>query len=444
MNSLSYPIDFPQALASIATDELEPPALLCGFGGERETVDFVAQAVASIDFEQPARSCGYGGEREVNAEDLGNRDVVVDAPSPRPPSPPIDALPSTPSRGAHHRRPATPAGVNGDMDDTGADGAVDDDDVDDEDDAGEFVAVELDSEADGTTKKTMSPGRRATDRATVYLRRHKNDGNEVLRPPPSTADPPPPSTDEDTVFALFAAAPTPVVQPPPPRRRVLRHPLLTPLTRLPWDRMISAAGSCDLLFNCKYSAQQVEDEVREERHHTTGGSSDVPSYPVATRADGYANLSLGHEYEEVFEYECCAGREEGSYHVIDDEEMEEKGEGEKCDVEEFAKLGLDCCTMLDDAGHDAEEVEVVASGPLLRLLGRKQSNANAVAKEEEEGGEEEEGHWEEVKQAAGDGNVEVRTMPSNTISSADQKAEVSWKNSNPSLDMMLYRTMLNE
>jgi hypothetical protein len=35
-------------------------------------------------------------------------------------------------------------------------------------------------------------------------------------------------------------------------------------------------------------------------------------------------------------------------------------------------------------------------------------------------------------------------MPLKTISPADQKAEVSWKNSNPSLDMMLYRMKLND
>lgn len=410
-------------MVSIATDELEPPGLWCRSGGERETVDFVAHAVASIDFESPALSCGYGGEREVNADDLGTRDVVVDAPPLRPPSPPIDALPSTPSRGAHLRLPSTPVEVGGDVDDAGADGGVDDDDVCDEDDAGEFVAVELDS-------ATMSPGRRATDRAAVYLRRHANYGNEVPRPPSSTADPLPPRTDEDTVFALFAAAPTPAVHPPPPRRRVLRHPLLTPLTRLPWDRMISAAGSCDILFNCKYSARQVEDEVSEESHHTPGNSVDVPSYPVPTRADGFANLSLGHEYEEAFEYECCAGREDGSYHVIVDEEMEDRGEGAECDAEEFVKLGLDCCLILDDDGHETEKVEVVAYGPLLHLLGREQSNASPVANEEEEGREEggeegEEGHLEQVKQAADNGNVEVRTTPSNAISSADQKAEDS-------------------
>ncbi len=105
---------------------------------------------------------------------------------------------------------------------------------------------------------------------------------------------------------------------------------------------------------------------------------------------------------------------------------------------------------LDDDGHDAEEVEVVASGPLLRLLAREQSNASAVTNEEEEGREEEgeeeeeEGHWKQVKQAANNGNVKVRTIPLSTISSVDQKVEVSWRNSNPSLDMMFYQTMLNE
>ena len=95
---------------------------------------------------------------------------------------------------------------------------------------------------------------------------------------------------------------------------------------------------------------------------------------------------------------CCAGRENGSCHVIDNKEMEEKGEGAECDAEEFSKLVLDCCSMLDDDGHDAGEVDVVACGPLLRLLGQEQSNTSADANEEEEGreegGKEEEGgNW---------------------------------------------------
>ncbi len=65
----------------MATNELEPPALLCGFGGKRKTVDFITQAVASIDFEPPAQSCGFGSKREVNAKDLRNRNVLVNADS---------------------------------------------------------------------------------------------------------------------------------------------------------------------------------------------------------------------------------------------------------------------------------------------------------------------------------------------------------------------------
>ncbi len=37
----------------------------------------------------------------------------------------------------------------------------------------------------------------------------------------------------------------------------------------------------------------VEDVVKEERHHTTGGMVDASSYPISTQAEGYANLSLG-------------------------------------------------------------------------------------------------------------------------------------------------------
>ncbi len=106
--------------------------------------------------------------------------------------------------------------------------------------------------------------------------------------------------------------------------------------------------------------------------------------------------------------------------------MEEKGKGVECDAKEFSKLVLDCCLMLDDYGHDAEEVDVVACGPLLRLLGWEQLNASADANEEEEGPEEG-GRRRRVignrsSQAANDGNVEVQMMFLNTISSADQKA----------------------
>ncbi len=183
------------------------------------------------------------------------------------------------------------------MDDPGSNGAVGDDGEGDEDDAGEFVAVDPNSEADGTMNATMSPGRRATDRSAVDDQRRESDVDEVLRLRQLEGEPPSPS--------------------------------------------------------------------------------------------------------------------------------------------------------LDDDDHDAEEVEVVASGPLLRLMAREQSNASAVTNEEEERREEgeeeeEEGHWEQVKQAADHGNMKVQTIPLSTISSVDQMAEVSRRNSNPSLDIMFYQTLLNE
>jgi hypothetical protein len=39
-------------LASIATDDLEPPALLCGFGGESETVHFVDHNIPAKTYDE--------------------------------------------------------------------------------------------------------------------------------------------------------------------------------------------------------------------------------------------------------------------------------------------------------------------------------------------------------------------------------------------------------
>ena len=220
----------------------------------------------------------------------------------------------------------------------------------------------------------------------------------------------------------------------------MRHPILTPLTKLPWDKFVSAAGACDLLFNCKYSTRQVEDEVREEhrRFATVGGYGDVVHHhnllgngdvrgEEEDRADnrvgreeGYVNLSLGHEEEEEEQQQQQCGC---------DHHYGERG----CDADEFAELGLDCCSMLDHCSDD--EVEVVASSSLLR---------------HQRPGEE--GHWERAahdeRTERGDCEDEVQTTsppdPSPAVMTDDQKAAMSWKSSNPSLDMMLYRTMLNE
>jgi hypothetical protein len=132
--------------------------------------------VAGVDFEPPARSRCFGDECKVDAEDLV---TAFNAPSHRPPSPPVEASPSKLSRGIahhhHHRHPPTPAEVDGNLDDPGFDGAVGDDSAGDEDNAGEFVVVDLDSEADGTTNATLSPGCRARDRSAIDDRQRESD-----------------------------------------------------------------------------------------------------------------------------------------------------------------------------------------------------------------------------------------------------------------------------
>jgi hypothetical protein len=103
--------------------------------------------------------------------------------------------------------------------------------------------------------------------------------------------------------------------------------------------------------------------------------------------------------------------------------------------------------MLDDDGHNAGEVDVVACSPLLRLLGRERSNTSADANKEEEGREEGERRRRVIgnrsSQAADNGNVEVQMMLSNTISSADQKAG-QLEELQPFLGYDVVPTMLND
>ncbi len=83
------------------------------------------------------------------------------------------------------------------MEDPGSNGAVGNDGAGDEDNVCEFVAVDLDSEADGTMNATMSPGRRATDRSAVNNLRCKSNVDEVLRPRQLEGKPLSPSLDDD-------------------------------------------------------------------------------------------------------------------------------------------------------------------------------------------------------------------------------------------------------
>ena len=209
---------------------------------------------------------------------------------------------------------------------------------------------------------------------------------------------------------------------PPPRRKILRHPILTPLTKLPWDRIISGVGNCDVFFNCKYSARQVEDEVREEHTRTIGGhylENGGNEEDLVGREGGYINVSLGHEYY---------GEEDA-----DDD----------CNADEVAQqLGLGCCSMLDS--ETDEEVEVVASEELMNQKEEAGSERQQIGKE----GEEENSIQVTAKLKQGDENEQqdesTPPAPTSDPLSNDQKANSSWKNSNPSLDMMLYRAMMHE
>jgi len=247
-------------------------------------------------------------------------------------------------------------------------------------------------------------------------------------------------------------------QPPPPRRKILRHPILTPLTRLPWDRFVSAAGACDLLFNCKYSMRQVEDEVRAEERtrnsgkmlgNDNGGSVTTSTYAYAEegvedaihdrvgREDGYVNLSVGNE-----EY--------------GHDDRHRYGDEEGCNADEFAELGLDCCSMLDNEPEE-EEVEVVMTPGHTMSEAHRQRKQRQQQQSMSIGGEGgEECQWKQVKsndeqQAAGGGGkwqLSATTPPAMahhpSILNDKQRAEESWKNSNPSLDMMFYRTMIDD
>ena len=159
--------------------------------------------------------------------------------------------------------------------------------------------------------------------------------------------------------------------------------------------------------------------MREE-HEKTNGDFQFENGGEGDRVgreDGYVNLSLGNECGD-FDY----------------------GEDEGCNADEFAELGLGCCSMLD--GEVEEEVEVVMTD-----------------------GNGEDGQWEQVdnEQVGGEGvqqlpnsqdgkgdvhheQIVTSSTPAHSPSllSEEQRAEVSWKSSSPSLDMMLYRTMINE
>lgn len=202
------------------------------------------------------------------------------------------------------------------------------------------------------------------------------------------------------------------------RRKILHHPIISHIaTKLPWDRLSNAGSACDILFNCKYSMKQVEDEVREEcRRGVTGEGVYIEDNDDRVgREDGYVNVSLN----------SCS-----------DYQYQEEG----CEAQEFEEI-LGCCSMLDnEEDSDDEDVECVVSENSVAsqkvphldhpMIGLDGSHAAVHT----QGGE------DEVREYPGDNRVNSN----NNELQHQQQSEKSWKQSNPSLDMMLYRQFLNE
>ena len=280
-----------------------------------------------------------------------------------------------------------------------------------------------------------------TDEATINdLKSSLNYGDDrvvdTMHVPPATATTNNNNNNDGTITALALniqqdqpkSSSAPTITTTTRRRKILHHPLLSHITKLPWDRFTNAAGACDVLFNCKYSMRQVEDEVREE--YSTSGNLHQLEYGTGVtatttgvgREDGYMNVSLG----------------------CDDYQYQEEG----CETEEFEQV-LGCCSMLDNSDDDDEEEDVECVSP---------TNNNIDSVGQEKGGDDDDDNDDEGKNNAetvvvveerdhsGVNGECIGSSGDNNII-GDQKQQQSdgcWQQTNPSLDMMLYRQFLNE
>ena len=145
--------------------------------------------------------------------------------------------------------------------------------------------------------------------------------------------------------------------------------------------------------------KQVEDEVREEHTRTIGGhylEDGGIQVDLGGREEGYVNLSLGHEEQY----------QQGS-DAVDDS---------------FAEMGLGCHSMLDDEDDSDEDEQQQPTG-----IGAIENQV---------------GQDNEPKQECDES--ELCSSHNSDILSNEQKANASWRKSNPSLDMMMYRTIIHE
>jgi len=210
-----------------------------------------------------------------------------------------------------------------------------------------------------------------------------------LPAPPSACEP---NADPHTIYVSADSCQQPYntqIQANPIQRRIFHHPILSPLAKLPWDRVVSAAGSCDLFFNCKYTMRQVEYEVRQEQDGIELGEEVAYGSQCSGREDRYVNVSLGHEHN------YCSS------------EVQQQKE------EPLPFFGL--------TGDEAAELE-------------EENNTQQAATEPKQAVSD---------NSAGQTNDQIRNIVTDT-----KREEECWKRTNPSasasLDMLMYKTVIGE
>mmetsp|Transcript_5936 Transcript_5936/g.12111 ORF Transcript_5936/g.12111 Transcript_5936/m.12111 type:complete len:483 (+) Transcript_5936:35-1483(+) len=202
-----------------------------------------------------------------------------------------------------------------------------------------------------------------------------------------------------------------------PRRKILHHPLLSPLSKIPWSKMINVSNACDAIFNCKYSMRQVEDEVRRE--NMIMNSSDYVDYhaEIASGFEGGGN-------------QFCGG--------IPFEENEEDG----CAETDFVEMGLECCSMLDNDYDEDDDGDGVLEEPKKEpnTMDSHQTNSQS---NRGRGNDDAANETEPlISQTFHTWNNNPSTI--SNLLSPEQKADIHWRNMKPSADMILYRQFYEE
>lgn len=205
-----------------------------------------------------------------------------------------------------------------------------------------------------------------------------------------------------------------------PRRKILHHPLLSPLSKIPWSKMINVSNACDAIFNCKYSMRQVEDEVRRENMIMNSGDYVDYHAEIASGVEGGGNQFCG---------------------VIPFEEDEEDG----CAENDFVEMGLECCSMLDNDHDEDDDGDGVLEKPEKEpnTMDSHQISSQQAASNRGRGNDDAANETEPlISQTSHTRNDNPSTFAN--LLSPEQKAEIHWRNMKPSADMILYRQFYEE